>query len=533
MKLKKMWAVLLAAAMLATPLCGCSSSNNGASSGTETSQEEEPVQLKFYINSQRSNDEDRVMEKANKIIEEKINANLEIIKVADYAEKMNMMINSNEKFDLCFTANWGGINYFENASKGAYYDLTDMIDKYAPESYSRIPESLWDGIKVDGRIYAIINYQMHGAASCNGIGFRKDLVEEFNFDYASLKDKNGVEAFRAIEPFLQQVVEKHPEMVPFEYENKADLFAASPLYFGMESVGDLTSPGWVGIHDGDSPKVFNQYASEEYKDYVYMMRDWFEKGYVKKDAATMKEVTPDREAGLVASCRQTGWPDTVDLPRDLYMPNTDTGVSKKPMVTVSFTETMIPASKASDAAVAIGANSDNPEKALQLIELLNTDDELYRLITLGEEGIDWKYAEADDPENNIKKGDYVLDTNKYTFNWCEWMIGQSYSPDFSRSLYNNNESGELTKKAQQMVYDADKTALASPVAGFTFNTEPVKTEYAQCSAIISEMVPALGSGSVDPDQALPEFLNRLEKAGVNKIIEEKQKQIDEWKAASK
>ena len=127
----------------------------------------------------------------------------------------------------------------------------------------------------------------------------------------------------------------------------------------------------------------------------------------------------------------------------------------------------------------------------------------------------------------------MLDTNKYTFNWCEWMIGQSYSPDFSRSLYNNNESGELTKKAQQMVYDADKTALASPVAGFTFNTEPVKTEYAQCSAIISEMVPALGSGSVDPDQALPEFLNRLEKAGVNKIIEEKQKQIDEWKAASK
>lgn len=228
MKLKKMWAVLLAAAMLATPLCGCNSSNSGNSSGNETSQGEEPVHLKFYISSQRSNDEDRVMEKANEIIQEKINANLEIIKVADYAEKMNMMINSNEKFDLCFTANWGGINYFENAAKGAYYDLTDMIDEYAPESYSRIPENLWDGIKVNGKIYAIINYQMHGAASCNGIGFRKDLVEEFGFDYTALKDKNGIEAFRAIEPFLQQVVEKHPEMVPFEYENKSDLFAASP-----------------------------------------------------------------------------------------------------------------------------------------------------------------------------------------------------------------------------------------------------------------------------------------------------------------
>ena len=43
------------------------------------------------------------------------------------------MINSGDAWDLCFTASWGGINFFENAAKGAYADLTDLIPVYAPE----------------------------------------------------------------------------------------------------------------------------------------------------------------------------------------------------------------------------------------------------------------------------------------------------------------------------------------------------------------------------------------------------------------
>ena len=53
---------------------------------------------------------------------------------------------------------------------------------------------------------------------------------------------------------------------------------------------------------------------------------------------------------------------------------------------------------------------------------------------------------------------------------------------------------------------------------------------ANCSAVISEMVPALSNGSVDPTKALPEFLSRLEVAGVDKIIAEKQAQYDAWRA---
>lgn len=59
----------------------------------------------------------------------------------------------------------------------------------------------------------------------------------------------------------------------------------------------------------------------------------------------------------------------------------------------------------------------------------------------------------------------------------------------------------------------------------------MKTQIANCSSIISEMLPSLASGSIDPETKIPEFLSRLESAGVNDIIAEKQAQIEAWKAA--
>ena len=84
----------------------------------------------------------------------------------------------------------------------------------------------------------------------------------------------------------------------------------------------------------------------------------------------------------------------------------------------------------------------------------------------------------------------------------------------------------------EVVYKADLEADPSPVTGFTFDATPVKTELANCSAVISEFIPVLSNGAGDPAELLPQFLSRLENAGVNTIIAEKQAQLDAWKAAN-
>lgn len=516
--MRKRWlALALATTMVGGLLTGCGSGSDGKEGSKK---KDGPVELTFYMQNGPVADQERIMEKANKIIEEEIGATLKLVMIdpGQYPEKMNLMINSGDPWDLCFTASWGGINFYENAQKGAYADLTELLPELAPETYSRIPEGLWDGVKVDGKIYASVNYQQWGAASRAGFKFREDIAEECGFDWASLKGKPTLEILNATTDFLEKATKKHPDMIGWQTSSIENLFANSPIHWDMEEIGDMAIPGWIRYDEPD--KVINQFETEEFMEFCKIMRDWYEKGYVRKDGATVTDTTPDRKAAKLIAEPMTGWPDSVDFPENADVSKMSMCTEENaPAVGISNTRTVIKAGAGPNAAVAVNAQSDNIEKAVELIELLNTNDELYMLITQGEEGTDYTYDED---------GNYTLVDGKYNFNYNEWQIGQSYSPDFTRALYNKNEAGENQQKAQQIIYEADKTAEVSPLTGFVFDSSGVKTQIANCTSIITEMVPALTSGSIDPEQNVPKFIERLKSAGVDDIIKEKQTQLDKF-----
>jgi putative aldouronate transport system substrate-binding protein len=216
-----------------------------------------------------------------------------------------------------------------------------------------------------------------------------------------------------------------------------------------------------------------------------------------------------------------------DIDKNLtWMPHTDAGDPKDrvPAYTKRLIEPIIQGNGPSAAITAISASSENVEKALQLIELINTNDELYCLLAYGEKGIDYNW--------NADTGNVEYTNDKYSFNWSEWELGQSFSETFTRFLFNSKEPGDIQKKQLKAVYEADKNGNVSPIMGFVFDIEPVKTQIANCSAVTTEMVASLGCGSVDPDQYLPIFLEKLKTAGVDDVIAEKQAQLDAWRKAN-
>lgn len=521
MKKAKILAVLmagvLATSMLAT---GCSNTPSTSSGGSgDGQQQEETVNLKYYIMNGAVNDQDRIMEKANAIIEEEINANLELIMTDgnNYGSKINLMINSGDPWDLCFMGDWNGMRYYENAAEGAFADLTEKLPEMAPQSYKNVPEKIWNNMKVDGKIYGVFNYQQYGYSARKGFLVNANLADEQNFDWQSLAGKDPITVLKGLDSFIGQALEDHPDMIGWETSATSTMFN-DPLLWDMENIGDVTTPGW--IHYDDPTTVINQYATDEFKQYCEVMRDWYNKGYVKKDGATISDTTNDRKAGKFVAAVSYDWPDSIEAPQIKRHMSMCT-VEDFPAYVFSTTRTMLPAGV--NAATCISADTPNVDKSLELIELLNTNDELYNLISYGEEGVDYTW----DDNGGIKQIE-----GKYNFNWSEYQIGQSYSADFTRALYEKNENGDMVKEGQKLIHDIDANeATASPITGFVFNTDPVKTEIAACSSIITEMVPALAAGSVDPAEKLPEFLDRLEQAGVNKIIEEKQKQLDEFNAS--
>lgn len=78
---------------------------------------------------------------------------MHIISDWSYNDSLNLVINSGDDWDICFTSNWTN-NYKRNVAKEAFLDITELLPEYAPSLYNLVDERVYDAIKVDGKIYA-------------------------------------------------------------------------------------------------------------------------------------------------------------------------------------------------------------------------------------------------------------------------------------------------------------------------------------------------------------------------------------------
>jgi putative aldouronate transport system substrate-binding protein len=85
----------------------------------------------------------------------------------------------------------------------------------------------------------------------------------------------------------------------------------------------------------------------------------------------------------------------------------------------------------------------------------------------------------------------------------------------------------------QLMLDENKNSAVSPAFGFTFDNSSVTNETSAVLNVINEYLPGLNTGSMDPEVELPNFIAKLKAAGLDKIIAEKQAQLDKWASQQK
>lgn len=471
---------------------------------------EEPVELSWYFPNSPQQGLDGVNEALNELLLEKMNATvkLNLVDWGAYDQKINVMMSAGETFDLVFTATWSN-NYFQNAAKGAFVPIDDLLDKYAPNTKKAIPDFVWPAVTVKGKIYGVPNYQT--MAPGYGIVLRKDFVDKYNFDW---QNANKLED---IEPYLEAVKNGEMGMIPLEYSKNSDFFKSFSGYFGMDTIGDSGMPGWMYLEDKDY-KVVNQYDTPEFKEHIKLMRDWYKKGYMRQDAATLTDHMPDRKAGKIASIFGGIDLDTNDYSAvGLEFPGRFMSQSGVEGYDKKFGKCLLNTDRAAATITAISATSKNPEKSMQFLELMNSDVDVYNTMCYGAEGVNYKKVSENRVET-IAEGGYQL--------WSNWELGNNLN-----AWYNEADAvgAEVDNKGINMWDNNNKNAFASPLLGFVFDGESVKSEIANCNTVIEELLYALGSGSVEPDEYHPIFIEKLQKAGADKIIAEKQSQLDQWR----
>lgn len=505
-KLKLPVMAMAAVFMLAALFTGCgsggrdqakTSESTGKSSETTKAEEKklEPVELSWYYPSGNTGDISFIEDEMNKSLKEKINATIKLHPASwdAYVQKLNVMFAASEPFDICFTAPWLG-NYYENIPKGAFLPLDDLLDKYAPMLKASLTKDMWNAARVSGKIYGAINQQIF--TNTGGYYIQKRIVDKYGIDVSKMHK------LADFEPILKAVKENEKGMQGIQISN-----GGLNWYDGQTTMGNewiSPGPGTILIDD-PSLKVVDGFDLQYNRDYYKLIRDWYLKGYFKKDIATVTDTTAEYSAGKFAIIPATYKPGgDVEISAAIGgLEVVEIQTSKPYLTTMGIISTM----------TAVSKTSKNPERAMMFVELMNNNKKLYNTMAFGIEGKNYKKI-SDDTIELVPNSGYSGDA---------WMYGNQFN-----AFYTKGQKPGIWEETRKL----NQEAIPSPVLGFTFDPAPVKNEIAQCSAVDAEYSPLLNTGSVDPDKVLPEYIDKLKKAGMDKVIVEKQRQLDEWRKAN-
>ncbi|WP_248926288.1 ABC transporter substrate-binding protein [Paenibacillus hamazuiensis] len=492
----KLKTILLLSMTAAVGLAGCT-----AAKPVEQGKPAQPadngkpyVELSMYfVGPYPQKEQDEVYAAANKIIKEKINATVKFngINWGDYDKKMQVLMASGEPYDIAFTSNWIN-NYRQNTAKGGFLPLDELLPKHAPKLYASVDKRYWDAVRINGKIYGVINEQIFARSS--HITVPKEYADKYQIDLAGAKFN-----LRKLEPVLERMKE---DKIPVPFTSS---WIHLSEYHKQEFLAGDKVPGAIRLDSTpENLKVFNQYESDEFKSYIELKRDWQMKGYLGGDKmlAITDATSLLNEKKIAISTGGT------------YKPGGDAEyelVRGFPGVSAALSDFHIATSGVTSTLFGINRSSKNPERALEFLELLYTDKQLYNLLNFGMEGKHY----------TKQSGDYIEPVKGSNYNpGTPWELGTTFNAYLLKGQ--PADVWEQTKKL-------NASAAASPVMGFSADLEPIKTEIAQVTAVTEKYMKALDLGLMDLGKDYPQFIAQLKSAGADKIVAELQKQVDEWK----
>jgi len=498
--------------------------------------------LRWVCIGDKPADYDAVMAEVNKIVEPELGVKLklEFIDPAQFTEKTKTQMASHDPVDLYFT---GYVNNYQTAveMKGLY-DITDMLDNIkmsdgSVHSMSEVIEQYYlDSATVNGRIYGIPNQQVISNPNC--IQFTdKAIAEECGVDLVGLQEmavnNTNTETSKAYMDKLTAELAKIKAKRP-------DLNTVWPLNPAVTNIYEEVASG-VSVRKDDSAEdgkielVIPAFDDPAVKYGYETVRKWYELGYIRADIASVAQEARTTEENKKIAVTITTWKPG----QEVYNVNTygtEPAYAFANAPYVSRTSPLL-------TMISVGAFSKNPEAAVKLIYMLNSNKELYNLICWGIEGKHY-VKNADGTATELKDAGYDLMAQnawKYgnQFNG-HIMEGQPASYNEGDVLFNGydykSKGITLTDDQIKDVWAQTQTmndviADKSPLIGFVPNLTDLQAEIANIKNVNDEYKAKREYGTDPVDSWYNDYIAALKTAGIERVRDELQKQVDAWLAS--
>jgi putative aldouronate transport system substrate-binding protein len=490
-----MTAALALLVMVAFTACG---GGGGGSSGSgkalpdlDTSKR---VELIMYVFGTEPPRHQEVEDNLNKLLIEKLNCTLDIrmINLAEFNTTYPLLFSSGEVFDLAYCSNW--LNYVNLAQRGAFMPLDEMWPKYAPLNYARQPKSALQQSTVEGHIYCMP--ALMKVYSAWGPQIRMDLVKSYGFD-------GKMENFVDFEEYLDIIKAHYPTIDPFEVGSAANYLSLAFMY--SKNLFSIGSYYWIDPFQ-ENPKLMTYYEFEPFRtEFLPMVTRFANKGFWPRNTLAETDTEKFRFGRAASGVTNLEMYEGTyrDHPEwDIRFYNWVTDLSYQ-----AFTQ---------DVAV-IPATSKNPERALALYDLITNDEAVFRALFYGIEGVSYS-IELENGEERIvfPDSDNFAISNLWAARTDEFFLQFRGGPPNLTSLRDSFKATIVDGEGGQKY------------RGLVLDTSAVDTEYGSINNVTTQYLYPLSIGLVDATTGLAEYKSAMEAAGVEKVREYFQKQLDDY-----
>lgn len=446
----------------------------------------------MYSTGQVPKDFEEVLSRANEISEKEIGVTATVQFKTE--EQFPLDLTAGEYYDMTFTCDW--CNSFDtNARLGYYYDITELAESVSPALYKMI-QPWWNIGTLDKRIY--------------GVPMLKDLGAEVFFRLNS-------DYFEKQKGMTLPEEMKFSELEPLLASYKADFPDFYPLYLGRNGlsgmfqvheriVSDFLVIPYSKTGTSEGTKIIPIWEDEEYMEMLKSLHRWYKKGYINPDAATTTELPYTLRNPVRSGTAWTGfkgWSDPEKVGFNVKLvryigPN----MSRRTQQGALF-------------AINAAASEEHAKACLKYMELLYTNRSFRDLLAYGIEGKHFEYYEDTVIRTKIGNENYLMDA---------FITG----PAVSASVVSAGKQLLADAQQWQHVYEAYKSAKMSDTQGFSYDGERTEAEQAAISAIWKSYFSELVTGTVDPDTAMREIAKLSYAAGLQKVLDDAQTQLDDY-----
>ncbi len=513
--MKRRFALLLTMAMGISVLAGCGGSgadtgsdDDAASTEAEGSAgdggaaeidfDEEPYEatLMYWVGND-ARDVDSVEAAFNELTLSQLNikVNLMPLTLGTYSQQIQMVLSSDDDLDI-FPFYGNNIGSYVDADY--IVDMGEYMETYGQDLIRIIGAEDIECGKMNGFQAGVPN--MHERTNPAMFVLRTDLLEEAGFTADDIKKPED------LTPIFAAVKEKHPEMTIYGGPNSLSYAGAisSSLVDALDgkTFGVLTDMG-------QDTTVVNWYETDTFMEACKLMHEWYKAGYISADFATCTDTGESLMRAGNLFCFVTYGKPNSKAEKDAMTGYDTTCIKMTPDVCYTQTTNML--------LYGISSNSEDPEKAMMLLNWIYATKEANDLLNWGIEGTD--YVVQEDGTIDYPEG-MTAETVGYhqDYGWAQMNQYNSY-------VWAGNDPDVWDQ--YQAIRDS---ATVSKAYGFFFDNTPVLNEIAALNSVSDEYFFTITSGSVDPETAIAEFNEKLYNAGLQTVMDEKQAQLDAWLA---